>query len=187
MTGNRAKRAVREHGPCRPQRFAAIRQPGGRGEHRLQAFADDELLVGRPQLHDAGRAEHHAVDLLGIGGQRDAVDAGRLAGDGIAHQREQARVPGAGPNRQCGWKRKPRSPMSSGRTLEIDAADLGQIARCQRAGDRLGGVPQFQRARRALGIILRRGDRGTTGPSQLSTMCSASAYSRPSTCISQST
>ena len=41
----------------------------------------DKLLVGRPQLHDAGRAEHHAINLLGIGGQRDAVNAGRLAAD----------------------------------------------------------------------------------------------------------
>ena len=38
---------------------------------------------------------------------------------------------------------------------EIDAADLGEIARCQRAGDRLGAVPPFQRALRALRIILR--------------------------------
>ena len=97
--GKPRQRAVRQHGPGRPQRFAAIGQPGGGGEHRLQPFADHELLVGRPQLHDAGRAEHHAIDLLGIGGQRDAVNAGRLAADGIAHQRDQAGVPGAGAKR----------------------------------------------------------------------------------------
>ena len=76
--GKSRHRAVREHCPGRPQRFAAIGQPGGGGERRLQPFADHQLLAGRPQLHDAGKAEHHAVDLLGVGGQRDALDPGRL-------------------------------------------------------------------------------------------------------------
>ena len=81
MTGNRAMRAVREHRPGWPQRPAAIVEPCGGRERRLQPLADHQLLAGRPQLHDAGRAEHHAVDLPGVGSQRGALDAGRLAAD----------------------------------------------------------------------------------------------------------
>ena len=74
-------------------------------------------------------------------------------------------------------------------SVEIDASGIREIARRQRACDRLGGVPPFQRVgvRRASSSASRVCDRGMTGPSQLSTMSRAWSYSRPSTCTSQST
>ena len=72
------------------------------------------------------------------------------AADRVAHQRQQAGMPGAGTKQAVRMEAQARSPMSSGRRVEIDAADLGEIACRQRAGDRLGRVPPFQRAGRAL-------------------------------------
>ena len=82
------------------------------------------------------------------------MNAGRLAGDGITHQRDQARVPGAGAKRAIGMEAQAALADVLRQNAEIDAADLGEIARGQRAGDRPGAVPPFQRVRRALGVVL---------------------------------
>ena len=61
--------------------------------------------------------------------------------DRIAHQREQAGMPGAGAEHAIRVKAQGAFADIVRQNVEIDAADLGEIARRQRAGDRLGGVP----------------------------------------------
>ena len=91
-------------------------------------------------------------------------------------------MPGAGAEHAMRMEAQARSLDIVRQSVEIDAADLGEIARRQRAGDRLGARPTISaRAPCAWRRPRVARDRGTTGPSQLSTMSSASAYSRPST------
>ena len=87
----------------------------------------------------------------GVSAMRWMPVGASLIGSRISASRQGCRVPG--PNTQCGWKR--RRVVDIGRqSVEIDAADIREIARRQRAGDRLGGVPPFQRAGRAPGVFL---------------------------------
>ena len=130
MTG---KSIERRHHPGRLQQRAAIGQPGGDGEHRLEPFPDDQLRAGRPQLRHTGAAERLAVVL------EDAQDAGRLVADGVTHQRQQAALAGMEAQRAVDVSRQGG---------EIDAVDLREPARRGRPGDRLGGVPHLQGARR---------------------------------------
>ena len=60
--------------------------------------------------------------------------------------------------------------------VEIDASGIREIARRQRAPDRLGGAPPCQCVGSARGVFFGVppvSERGTTGPSQLSTMSRA--------------
>ena len=73
---------------------------------------------------------------------------------GITHQRDQARVPGAGTKHAIRVKAQGALADIGRQNAEIDAADLGEIARRQRAGDRAGAVPPFQRVAPCAGVIL---------------------------------
>ena len=85
--------------------------------------------------------------LLGVGGQRDAVDRRSAAADWDRASARSGRDAGCrGLNGQFGMEAQGALVDVVRRTLEIDAADIGEIARGQRAGDRLGAVPPFQRA-----------------------------------------
>ena len=81
MTGNAPQLLTGERGPGRRQGSSRVGNPGCRGQHGLQPFADDELRSGRPQLDHTGTAEHAPIDLLDLAVpvfERDALNADRL-------------------------------------------------------------------------------------------------------------
>ena len=78
--------------------------------------------------------------LLRVGRQRNAVDAGRFVARDVAHQREQTGMPGARTERAA--RVKAQHFIDIGRQAgQVNAAMLGEIARCRRAGDRLAFLP----------------------------------------------
>ena len=101
--GKSLQRAVRERRPGRPQRFAAIVQPGGGRERRLQPFADRPAAC-RPATA-APRRKGRASCGRSSGRRRSARcaesrSAAPLIGLRISASRQGCRVPG--PNTQFG-------------------------------------------------------------------------------------
>ena len=137
------QRAVRERGPGGPQRFVAIGS--------LVAAAS---IVSSPSPTTSCLPAGHSFTTPAVpsilrsifwasGGQRDALDAGRRIADRVAHQREQAGMPDAGTEHAVRVEAQGIVDIVR-QGVEIDAAGLRQIARRQRASDRLGGVPPAQ-------------------------------------------
>jgi hypothetical protein len=106
----------------------------------FNAFADDQLLTGRPQFHGAGVPEHPPFDLAGVGRQGNAVNASNRAVGSVAQQRQQARMSCAWPEWSARMEAQYRIDIRR-QPGKIDAAGLTQVARRQRAGDRLRLFP----------------------------------------------
>ena len=148
MTGKPAQAAARDRRPGRLQRRAAVGDAGGGGEHGLDAFADDQLRSGRPQLDHAGAAEGEAIDLADLAFPQLERDAWIPVGSSVSGSRISASrqgCSGPGPNGQRARKRR-LSLMFAGSAVTIDAAGLGEVAFGERAGDRHGLRPELERA-----------------------------------------
>ena len=85
-------------------------------------------------------AEHAAIDLVGVGGQGDALNSDRHVSYGIAHQRQQAGMSHARAEGAARMKAQHFVDVG-GQRCQIDATNVGEVASGERASDWAGLFP----------------------------------------------
>src|SRR5262249_40627563 len=89
-------------------------------------------------------AESEALDLVGVRGQADTMNAGRSVTLDITEQCEQARMPRALTTKDAARMKAQHLVDTAGERGKVELAGIGEIAGGERAGDWLALVPQFE-------------------------------------------
>ena len=133
--------------------MASHGKPRRRRQYGLDAFADGERAIGRPQLDHAHLPQRLAFELGHVAVDRLRPMRWMPTGASLSGSRISARMQGAvsEPNGQRGWKRR-LSWISAGSLPMSIAPGLAQVALAKAAEQRVCGIPQRHRCCGLIGL-----------------------------------